>query len=215
MPGTILENLGPPDLVEAALTRDQVGFGRFWGDSLILLVRGPYVDVDFTAGLRGLVQPEGIGAPLKPAIRSLEFHTAFHQGPLEAASSAPESAPEQEKLKMCLAEDAYLAVPLRKRADADALHMDRVSIGRARNKDIVLRDVSVSKFHGWFEADDFGAFYFSDAGSKNSTRVNGRPLVSRERTRLEPGDSIRFGSIEGVLCSPHALWMVVQAARSG
>ncbi|HEX7672206.1 MAG TPA: hypothetical protein VF395_21570, partial [Polyangiaceae bacterium] len=116
MPGTILENLGPPDLVEAALTRDQVGFGRFWGDSLILLVRGPYVDVDFTAGLRGLVQPAGPGGPLKPAIRSLEFHTAFHESPLEAASSAPESAPEQEKLKMRLAEDAHLAVPLRKRA---------------------------------------------------------------------------------------------------
>jgi predicted component of type VI protein secretion system len=91
--------------------------------------------------------------------------------------------------------------------------MDRISVGRARNKDIVLRHQSVSKFHCWFEVDDVGAFYVTDAGSKNATKVNTKTLKARERTHVEPGDVIRFGSVESILCSPRVLWGALSGGK--
>jgi hypothetical protein len=65
--------------------------------------------------------------------------------------------------------------------------------------------------------DESGAFYIADAGSKNSTRLNAVVLAPRERTRVEPGDSVRFGSVEGVVSSPRALWTALAgvAKRTG
>ncbi len=45
-------------------------------------------------------------------------------------------------------------IALEKRDDASGPFPSRVSIGRARNADIVLRHESVSKFHAWFERDE-------------------------------------------------------------
>jgi pSer/pThr/pTyr-binding forkhead associated (FHA) protein len=84
--------------------------------------------------------------------------------------------------------------------------MDRVSIGRARNKDIVLRHSTISKFHAWFEVSDAETLYVCDAGSTNLTHVNQRRLEPRVRALVEPGDVIRFGSVEAVVSSSTVLW---------
>jgi pSer/pThr/pTyr-binding forkhead associated (FHA) protein len=105
-----------------------------------------------------------------------------------------------------LEKDRYFGVPLRKRKSAEALYPDRISVGRATNKDIVLRHQSVSKFHAWFEIDSEGCFYVADAGSKNLTRINGYAIVAHDPSPVEAGDSLCFGSVEAVLCSPRALW---------
>jgi pSer/pThr/pTyr-binding forkhead associated (FHA) protein len=68
----------------------------------------------------------------------------------------------------------------------------------------------VSKFHGWFEVDEMGGLHVADAGSKNSTRVNGKQLNPRELTRVGPGDSIRFGSVEALLCAPQTLFAALR-----
>jgi hypothetical protein len=135
----------------------------------------------------------------------MEFHTVV-QTPSEQPILAPRGTSAEAELAKRLGEGGHFIVPLRKRTGGDALYMDRISVGRARNKDIVLRHQSVSKFHCWFEVDDSGAFYVTDAGSKNSTKVNTTALKARERTRVEPGDVIRFGSVEAILCSPRVLW---------
>ena len=109
----------------------------------------------------------------------------------------------------------HYAVRVRKRADSDALFMGRISIGRARNKDIVLRHPSISKFHAWFEADDSENLHVCDAGSTNLTHLNGKPLEARVRTAVEPGDALRFGSIETVICSPSTLWNCLAMEKAG
>ena len=61
--------------------------------------------------------------------------------------------------------------------------------------------------------DDTGAFYVIDAGSKNATKVNVTSLKARERTHVEPGNVIRFGSVEAILCSPRVLWGALSGGK--
>ncbi len=72
-------------------------------------------------------------------------------------------------------------------------YSDRISIGRARNCDIVLRDSSVSKLHAHFVADGKGGFVLVDQGSRNGITLNGRPLKGPEL--LTSGDELVFGSV--------------------
>ena len=72
-------------------------------------------------------------------------------------------------------------------------YSDRISIGRARNCDIVLRDASVSKLHAHFVVDGNGGFTLVDQGSRNGITLNSRPLKGGER--LTSGDELVFGSV--------------------
>jgi hypothetical protein len=106
----------------------------------------------------------------------------------------------------------HFVVALRKRPDAGKAFSERVSVGRARNNDVVLRAEGVSKFHAWFRCDESGVYYVGDASSRNGTRVNGELLVAHRPHRLEPGDEITFGLVEVVLCPAGVLW---DAIRNG
>jgi hypothetical protein len=104
----------------------------------------------------------------------------------------------------------YFVVPLRKRATEEATVMrERISVGRTRNHDIVLRDRSVSKFHAYFQIEEDTVF-ISDAGSKNGSRV-GSEKVTSARTQVAPGAVVTIGSIEVVLCTADALWDVLKS----
>ena len=53
-----------------------------------------------------------------------------------------------------------------------------ITLGRTSNNDIVVPDVSISKFHAWFQR--LGdRVEVGDAGSKNGTAVNGETLPPR------------------------------------
>lgn len=71
-----------------------------------------------------------------------------------------------------------------------------ISVGRARNNDISLDDVSVSKFHAYFRQED-GVLYLLDARSRNGTFVDGQPVPARGRglaVQVASGASVRFGN---------------------
>jgi len=99
----------------------------------------------------------------------------------------------------------YHVLPLRKRSEAAFLRS--VSVGRARNHDIVLRHRSVSKFHGSFDLEDDGRLFVRDANSSNHTFVNGRQIT--ERLEVRPGDNVQFGSVEAHLCTTEDFWRTV------
>jgi hypothetical protein len=199
-----LDNVSPAEIVEAAVGNELRGFLTLYGDTLLLVVRLRAGDTELASGLGSAAIHGNTSTPVQP-IGSMEFHTVIQTPSPQPVVVKSETTPETE-LARRLGEGGHFIVPLRKRTGGDALYMDRISVGRARNKDIVLRHQSVSKFHCWFEVDDMGAFYLTDAGSKNSTKVDVKTLTARERTRVEPGDVIRFGSVEAVLCSPRVLW---------
>ena len=91
----------------------------------------------------------------------------------------------------------YLVFPVRK---TERSLIERFySVGQTRNNDVVIRDVSVSKSHAFFEDDGSGGFTLQDARSTNGTYVNGK-RVPRSGMGLpaavKTGDLVRFGSIE-------------------
>jgi hypothetical protein len=100
-----------------------------------------------------------------------------------------------------------------KRTDVSAAFPDRISIGRAANKDIVLRDASVSKFHAWFGVDEAATLYLVDAGSTNHTKVGSRLLTPRSPEPVPTGTTIRFGAIDTLLLDADMLWKECHRTR--
>jgi hypothetical protein len=210
---TVLRNVAPASLAEIAGTQDFTRFLLQYGNSLVLAVRVGEDDPQLASGLDG---PSGgpAGRASAPGIRSMEFHTASQAAPrhfLRRATDVRGAAGAElvQRLSSRLQEGRHVIVPLRQRADSETLSAERISVGRATNKDIVLRHSSVSKFHAWFETDANDVAFVTDAESKNATRVNGKALSPRERTHVEPGDVIIFGTVDTVLCSPDTLWAVL------
>jgi hypothetical protein len=202
-----LDHLAPPDLVEAALTKDQRGFLTLYGDTLLLVVRVG-TDMDLATGLGSTAVRGSAGIAAKPIPGSMDFHTQIQ--PAGPGAMTATRAVEPRDLTRRLESGLHFVVPLRKRPGAEAAYAERISVGRARNKDVVLRHSSVSKFHGWFEVDEVGSFHFTDAGSSNGTRNNGTVLLPRERSALDVGDVIRFGSVEAALWSSRMLWDAIR-----
>ena len=51
-----------------------------------------------------------------------------------------------------------------------------IAAGRTRNNDVVVLDVSVSKFHALFKKDANDVYSVQDAGSRNGTAIAGKPV---------------------------------------
>lgn len=69
-------------------------------------------------------------------------------------------------------------------------------VGGDASCEIVLRHLTVSRRHARFRVDDDGV-WLDDLGSSNGTHVGGARVL--EKTRVEPGDEVRFGGVRGVL----------------
>ncbi len=203
-------NLAPPDLLRDATTLDLLTFMACYGDAPLLLVRLPEGDTELELGLAATASSTGRTTVAKP----LPFRTTHQASPTHSRRSEDARRGAREPLERLLGKHAHFAVPLRKREGSDTV-MGHISVGRAQNKDIVLRHSSVSKFHAWFEEDPSEEdFYVSDAGSTNLSQVNGQRLEPRIRTSVGPGDVVRFGAVETVLCTSEALWFCMNPDKA-
>jgi hypothetical protein len=91
----------------------------------------------------------------------------------------------------------YIVFPIRK--TERSLIARFYSVGQTRTNDVVIRDVSVSKFHAFFQDAEDGGFLLQDARSTNGTFVNGERVPRQgqgDPVRVRPGDRIRFGTVE-------------------
>jgi pSer/pThr/pTyr-binding forkhead associated (FHA) protein len=91
----------------------------------------------------------------------------------------------------------YLVFPVRK--TERSLIARFYAVGQTRNNDVVIRDVSVSKFHAFFQDADDGGFLLQDARSTNGTFVNGLRVPRQgqgDPVKVQPGDQVRFGTVE-------------------
>lgn len=216
MPGVLDEvligNLIPARLVTEIRAPESYFVGRY-GDALLLLIKlQPAVD----QLERGLLSSDVIeGEKVAPSVRAMAFDTAINadvediRATLADAGSMPPSIVRSERLRWLIRSDRFYVTALRKRTLEDTFR-DRVSVGRAANKDLVLRHPNVSKLHAWFELDDNGGVYVADAESSNGTWLNHQRLPARELTPLSAGQHVRFGSVEAIVCSAGALWHAVR-----
>lgn len=196
------QSVGPVEIVDRAMTESLTRFLMFYGDTLLLLIRLTPDAIELESSLAA--QQGGNNVPVKPSAGMMGFHTEVYSEarfPSGGIDTMP-TGMDERSVAALLSRHRHFVVPLRKRDTADAMYAERISVGRARNKDIVLRHSSVSKFHGWFELSENNTFHYSDAGSRNGTRLNGQALPSRELAAVEHGDELVFGKIVGTVCSP-------------
>jgi hypothetical protein len=109
---------------------------------------------------------------------------------------------------------AIVVYPMRSRDPAKGT---MVTLGRESRQDVVIPDMSVSRFHAFAKPGPDGALVIQDAGSTNGTTVNGESVLTTgagPARRLKPGDNVRLGHIELTFTDARALReFVLQKAR--
>lgn len=204
----ISKQLCPDEVVTLALSHPLAEFTAAYGDANFLLVKLDDPTGELEAGLAAQQSSQSRAGT---NLNVLGFHTVVAELQ-ESQRSMPKDDPAGvgvAELRRRLSQARHFAVTLEKRVH-DGSYQDRVSVGRARNKDVVLRHPSVSKFHAWFERDAQGDWCVADAGSKNGTRANAADVATRELAKVKPGDVLRFGSVEVMLCSADSLWKTLR-----
>ncbi|MCZ6862563.1 MAG: FHA domain-containing protein [Alphaproteobacteria bacterium] len=134
-----------------------------------------------------LVTAAGVGPPVGPA--------ATMVGVLSLADEVSEITGSV----------SLVAFPVR-RGSESVTHL--VTVGRTSNNDIVISDISVSRFHAFLKQDANGTFQILDSGSTNGTRVNGAKVPTRGEgppTNLKSGDTLRLGRVEFTFLDATAL----------
>lgn len=115
-----------------------------------------------------------------------------------------------------LSPSQYLVYPIRK--TERSLIARFYSVGQTRNNDVVVRDVTVSKFHAFFQDDEDGkGFVLLDARSTNGTFVNERRVPRQGQgspIKVRPGDKVRFGAVELSFLDAEELCDLVRAAAA-
>jgi pSer/pThr/pTyr-binding forkhead associated (FHA) protein len=124
--------------------------------------------------------------------------------PGPAPAAAPSMPPPQGGRTMVYSSAERVSEPLRESArvrEQKAILVvegkrmvvgDRgATVGRSRQCEIVVEDPNVSRRHGELRPRG-GSWVFSDLGSTNGSRVNGRPVEGP--TVVKPGDEIELGT---------------------
>jgi hypothetical protein len=203
----LVKGLLPLEVGRSVSSRGQATFAAEFADTLLLLVSVE----EGSEVLASLSTTIGEGQAQAPA-RRLDYNTEAidkHTAALLLASARRSDADRALLVREALARGKHFVLPLRKRLSADRISPDRVSVGRAMNNDIVLRDASVSKLHAWFQMHEEREFSVADAGSTNRTAVNGEQLAPRKLRHLMECDVIELGNVRALLCSAETLWSAI------
>lgn len=72
---------------------------------------------------------------------------------------------------------------------------ERLSVGRTKENDIALDDVSVSKLHASLLLDRDGQMVAADTGSTNGTFIDGERIAYGKAVPFRPEQQLRFGTV--------------------
>jgi FHA domain len=138
-----------------------------------------------------------MGAP--GALGPVSFHTVVQ----------PQAAlPERPSLSSFASLDSQplelLVFPIRKVPGNP--FPERISLGRAPNCDVSIRDGSISKLHGHFCDVSIASVHFVDAKSANGTRVDGQVLDPGKLVPIASGSFVTFGRVRLQLVGPEQLY---------
>jgi pSer/pThr/pTyr-binding forkhead associated (FHA) protein len=105
------------------------------------------------------------------------------------------------------------AVVALRKSDRNAFQA-KITVGRARNNDIVLRASKVSKLHAVFTADGKGQYQLTDMGSSNGTEIQGQRLEKNKAVRIEDGSTLSIWKFEFRFFGPEAFVRHLQGGGS-
>jgi hypothetical protein len=196
----------PIELTRAAGRLTEVVFSHEYGKVPWLLVQLTGTNDELSAALRAADTNEMGGPPSGP----IAFRTEIvSETPIRLGREGAVVTDRTDLVKS-LGDERYFAVPIRKRVDVDAVFGERISIGRALNKDICLRHASISKFHAYFQLGGTTQCALADAGSKNGTTVNGTRIPPKEVVEVVSGDRVGFGSVSTIVLDARTLHHVLR-----
>ena len=75
----------------------------------------------------------------------------------------------------------------------------RLSVGRTRESDLSIDDISVSKIHASLTLSPEGNILIADTGSTNGTFVNNERIPYGKAREIRNGDALRFGTVDVTL----------------
>jgi hypothetical protein len=157
---------------------------------------------DFVARYRHpfLLSLSGLIAPPPPPSTLRLFHDTDRLDVLRA----------DRRRRITPADRAPAMLPVRK---SQPTFPSMITVGRARNNDIVVPDAVVSKLHAFFRCVD-GQWFLADAGSSNGTRVGEIVLVPKGPPEpVRSGDQISFGAQSFRFLDSAALWVALHEPR--
>lgn len=131
-----------------------------------------------------------------------DFHTAAVQVP-----GSPSEAALLQELDDRLAGNQLFRVGKSSRNPWKS----RITMGRAKNNDLILRHPSVSKLHAFFEGPATAPTTVVDVGSANGTVINGRQAPVDEPVPVEPGAVLRVGDVDCELLDAGQLHETIRA----
>jgi len=201
-------NLEMSHVVWLARTLELAPFRQHEKGRAVLLIR---LDFDAAALSADLVQRYGVEDSRAKAVGTLDFQTVMvkhgdGERTFEGARSIPPGL-ETETMMRWVSVAPCFAVPI---AKSSGVFSERIAVGRAPNKDIVLRSKHISKSHAWFEWNAAGMLCLADAGSRNGTTVAGTSLEPRVPRAVRDGEDIRLGRLETTVCSGQLFWHLAQ-----
>lgn len=107
-----------------------------------------------------------------------------------------------------------LVLGLQKSQKIGNLFPTMITVGRARNNDLVLPSSEISSFHAYFVPPPSGppphTWAVCDAESSNGTTVNGQPAPTP--TAVASGDEVCFARVRCRFFQPAQLWDLLQGA---
>lgn len=212
-PASASPELQPQSFIDelAQLTHDQVQ--KYFPGVQLLLVE---LRDDAAELASGLIENQAwAGAPPKPSAVNAPTTVTFPAMRAVGSRRVEESSLEgMDRIQLLakLSGARHFVLPLFKRT-AQATEATRIVVGRIEGSDVMLRHSSISKQHAWFQVDNNGALYLTDAQSLNGTCVNGKPLKPGEPHWIQPLDHLQFGSISAFTCVPLILRSMLRTLR--
>lgn len=91
-----------------------------------------------------------------------------------------------------------------------------ITVGRAKNNDVVLASPSVSKIHCFLHQSG-DEWLIEDNGTTNGTRLDGVALPPKQRVPIRSGMAVDFGGVVALYVEADALKLILEmsAAHSG
>jgi hypothetical protein len=203
------QNLKPADMVSLVKSHGRAGFSRAVGAPL-LLVRLDDPSGDLALMLEAALEAAPTTDGWRPEV-TMGYETVIGsvKNMVKTSSLTAEktrTAFTPAELHQMLLRAPHFAVALQKRKGAANIFSDKITVGRARTNDVVLRHFSVSKFQAWFKCDDEDRFYVCDAKSTNPTFLNGAQVSRTSPVAVTAGDTLRFGDVVTVFSTAELLW---------